>query len=210
MEIVKINPDKPGIRAIKKAVQILNDSGFVVAPTETRYGLLARADRTDIVKKLYDLKKRDYHLPCAIFVDSPEQIARLGQLSTVSLRIVERLLPGPLTLILNNRSELESPIVVEGKIGLRYSSSAVIMNILKEIDFPVTATSANLSGSKNFDTIEEIADIFGDDIELYLDSGPLHGLSSTVVECFGNKYKLLRVGAISAAMLENAFREVRA
>lgn len=210
MEILKINSDKPAISAIKKAALILSNGGFVVAPTETRYGLLGRADQADVVKKLYDLKKRDYQLPCAIFVKSPEQVARLAQMSTVSTRIIDRLLPGPLTLILQNKSDLESPIVVEGKIGLRYSSSEVISNILEETDFPITATSANLSGKKNLDTIKKIADTFGDAVELYLDSGPLRGLSSTVVECFGNKYKFLRAGAISAATLENAFREARA
>ena len=73
---------------------------------------------------------------------------------------------------------------------------------------PLTATSANISGQPEAEFVDEICDTFGDKIDLYLDGGGLNSLSSTVIECYGNEYKILREGAISAETINKKLTEI--
>ncbi len=179
--------------------EILNKGGLVVAPTETRYGLIARTDDVCAMERLFDLKKRDLTVPTAVFVRSRREIGLIGEENDFSRKLADRFLPGPLTLVLKARLAEHPPVVVEGKVGMRYSSSPVIRNILEQIDGNLSATSANLSGKAEPQTVSEIAALFGGEVALYLDAGPLNSPVSTVVDCSSGKdYHILRSGAIPA------------
>ena len=195
--ILKIDPLRPDEQIIESAARILLQGGVLVTPTETRYGLLGRIDDMHVVERIFELKKRALSLPTAVFVGSGEDIFRLGHKSGSAERLLERLLPGPLTLVLKNKSGYLPPIVINGKIGLRFSSSPVVSRLLEKTGLHLTATSANISGEKDPETTKEIADFFGTGVDLYLDCGPLTALPSTVVDCSGKKMKILRKGAVT-------------
>jgi len=182
---------------IVMTAEILKDGGIVVAPSETRYGLLGRIDRTETVERLYKLKKRPQTAAVAVFVKSKRIISNLARENKISKKLSDRFLPGPLTLVMKDKSGLAPPIVVDGKIGIRYSSSELITKILSIGDYYLTATSANISGCGDLETIDEIARSFGTDVDLYLDSGCLDAPPSTVVECLEDECLILREGAIS-------------
>ncbi len=195
--IRRIDPLHPEPEVLKETLQILTDNGIVMAPTETKYGLLARIDSPGLVQKVYDIKKRPLSIPTAIFVNSIEEIKNIGELNSIAQTIAESFLPGPMTLVVKARVDYPAPIVLNGKIGLRFSSSEIITQLLAQADFNLTATSANISGENEPENIEEAIKQFGDNINLYLDAGQLNGPSSTVVDCSGETYKILREGAIS-------------
>ncbi len=203
--ILTINPDTPEEPILEMAVDMLRRDGIVLAPTETRYGLLARIDRPETVHELYRMKKRDLDQPTAVFLKSVDEIERYACLTDVATALAKRFLPGPMTLVMNAREPLPSPLVVDGKIGIRVSSSAVIAGLLERIDFRLTATSANLSGEPETETVSEIADIFGSAVPMYLDAGPLCGPPSTVVDCTGEKPVVLRRGAIAEEEINRVF-----
>lgn len=194
--IRKINQLYPEPEILKEALLILTEMGIVMAPTETKYGLLARIDNSDIVKKVYDIKNRSLSMPTAIFVRSYDELQKFGQMNAIAQKIAEEFLPGPMTLILKARADYPVPIVVNSKIGLRFSSSEIITRLLALTDFNLTATSANISGDDDPENIEDARRQFGDNINLYLDAGPLNGPASTVIDCSGETYKVLREGAI--------------
>ena len=106
-----------------------------------------------------------------------------------------------MTIIIKAKPGIEPPLAVNGKIGLRYSSSAVISGLLKLVDFNFTATSANISGEKDLGTIEEAVEIFGDRIDMYLDAGVLDTAASTVIDCSGDDFRILRPGIITEEMI---------
>jgi L-threonylcarbamoyladenylate synthase len=191
-----INHSRPDPDLIKSAAEILRNKGIVVAPTETRYGLLASIDSNDALQRLFNLKRRQATLPTAIFVGHRTEIKKFGVENDVSKKLAEEFLPGPMTIVLKAAVSYSAPIVSNGKIGIRISSSAVIAGILEHIDFGLTATSANLSGGDEKATISEIVNLFGSGVDLYLDAGSLTGKPSTVVDCSGDKYMILRIGAI--------------
>jgi len=197
LNIRKIDPKRPGEKLIKMTAEILEKGGIIAAPTETQYGLLGRIDRTETVNRLYEMKKRPETMATAIFVRSKENIKNFGMETEISKKLAEDFLPGPMTLVLENKSNFAPPIVVNNKIGIRCSSSPFIENLLSSIDFNLTATSANISGGSELNSADEIAHTFGDDVDLYLDAGCLDSLPSTVVECIGDSFSILRHGIIS-------------
>ncbi len=194
--ILDIDPHAPRGDIITKAAAMLRDDGLIVAPTETRYGLLARHDRRPALEKLINIKGRKANIPVALFVPSFDDISMLGELSRLAEEIAHSFLPGPLTLVLKAKKDFGPPLVVDGKIGIRYSSSEVIMALLKASEFYATATSANLSGQEQPATIDEIAAMLGENVSLYLNGGLLAGDVSTVVDCSGAMPQVLREGAI--------------
>ncbi|MCK4573226.1 MAG: threonylcarbamoyl-AMP synthase [candidate division Zixibacteria bacterium] len=197
--ILPLDTAAPDKAIIAQATAVLEAGGLVVAPTETRYGLLARADSGESLGKLYDLKGRPVNLPTALFVKSIEDLAQFGRMSPIARRLAERFLPGPMTLVLNAVRDLGAPLVVNDKIGLRVSPAPVINMLIEKADFAVTATSANPSGGGEFQTVAEIADAFGERVELYLDGGRLSGPVSTVIDVTGESPVVLREGAVDRA-----------
>jgi L-threonylcarbamoyladenylate synthase len=200
--VLAINPVNPQETVLDRAADVLREGGLVVAPTETRYGLLARADHQPLLIHLYQVKKRDLDQATAIIVRGLREIETLGDMTSEALLLAEQYLPGPLTLVLRSRQNWPPPRVVDGRIGIRWSSSPVVFGLMQRLDFPLTATSANISGRPDPEGVEEIASQLGDVVSLYLDAGQLSGLTSTVVDCSVEPVKILRDGAIPRSDVE--------
>jgi L-threonylcarbamoyladenylate synthase len=201
---LKIDGQSPDPAVLDQAAIALLRGEAVIAPTETRYGLLARADQQEVIEKLYDMKQRDIGQATAVFVRDLKELAKLGRLTASAERLAEHFLPGPLTLVLHAVPDWSPPRVVDGKIGLRWSSAATIQGLADRLRLPLTATSANISGKPDGESVEELAAAFGDRVVLYLDAGPLAGAVSTVVDCAADPVRILREGAISRTRIEQA------
>jgi len=204
--IKRIDPVNPDMEIMIKAAKILENDGIVAAPTETRYGLLGRADRPNVMDKIYRIKGRPQNMPTAIFIRSEKHISDYAEETEISRVLAKRYLPGAMTLILRAKTKLKPPVVINNKIGLRYSSSPVIQAILDKAPYPLCATSANLSGHEEPDSIEMISEQISDGIDLYLDAGPLRNPRSTVVDCSEGEAVILREGAISEMDIEETLR----
>lgn len=196
--VIEVADSKADGNTVDEVGRILDGGGLVVAPTETRYGLLARADDPAAIAKLFTLKQRPIRMPMAIFIESVDEILRFGRNSETAERLAAAFLPGPLTLVLEAVEDCCPSVVVDGKIGLRLSSNPFIAALVKSAPFPITATSANLSGSPDLDSIDRISLLFGAGVQLYLDAGNLKGNASTVVDCGTEIPVVLREGAISS------------
>ncbi len=178
----------------------------MVAPTETRYGLLVRADDSDALDRLYLVKGRPQSMPTAIFIRDLADLPRFALTSSAIQTVAARFLPGPLTLVLLAAANLPQRVVSEGKVGIRISPAPFIRDLLEQIDFPVTATSANPSGKDDCYTVEEIAHHFGGRVDLYIDAGILDNMTSTVVDLTGEDPVILREGAITESAIKRALK----
>lgn len=204
IELVAVDSLSPDVALLRKAAELLQAGGIVVMPTETRYGLLARADRPEPVETLYRLKQRSLSIPTALFLRAYSDVPSYGETNEVTDRLADAFLPGPLTIVIRATVDRAAPVVVAGKIGFRVSSAPYMQGLVQYVDFPITATSANISGDSSKSTAEELAEEFGERVDLYLDAGALTGPVSTVVDCSRGKAVVLRAGAIS----EEAVRRV--
>ena len=202
LKVRQIEFARPDPDVVNELLVCLTDGGIVAAPTETRYGLLVRADRDEELRRLYEVKGRDLNSPSAMFVTDIYTASQLGDLNPIAQSLAGAFLPGPLTLVLKATNDWGPPRAVDGKIGIRISSAPVIREIMDKATFPVSATSANLSGEPDPIAIEDVQRAFGDQIQIYVDAGRIEYPVSTVVDCSSGKAKIVRQGAISQQMIE--------
>lgn len=208
IDVVSAAYDSPDPAVIEKAASLLRGGSLVVAATDTLYGLLARADDPAAVTRVCDAKQRSRDLPMAIFVDSVEAMPRFARVTPAASALVSRFLPGPVTLVLTAVLTWEPPVVVNGRIGLRVSSAPVIRMLLDRADFPLTATSANLSGRGGGETVRDVSAALGSRVSLLLDSGRLTSAPSTVVDCSTDPVRVLRAGVVSQDEIAAALKDV--
>jgi L-threonylcarbamoyladenylate synthase len=208
IEIVAVDAGSPDQTVIDRVAALLHRGGLVVAPTETRYGLLARADNERAIERLYKVKRRSRKVPTALFIEDYESVPVYGETNETTDRLASAFLPGPLTLVLKAVAGLHQSVVVAGKVGIRVSSSPVISSLLEQVDFPLTATSANLSGEQEMETADEIAAVFGECVDICLDAGPLAGPVSTVIDCSQGAAQVIRDGAVSERRIRRALGEL--
>lgn len=206
--MLSTDPIHPDRAVLEKAAEALGRGDLVVAPTETRYGLLIRADDQKYLDLIYALKGREGGKATALLVRDLDEAGTLGEMTPEALRLAGQFLPGPLTLVLRARRNWKPPRVIDGKIGIRWSSSPVIQGLLAKTEMPLTATSANISGRADSESVEEIVSMFGDSISVYISVGPLTGPTSTVVDCSTGEVQILREGAITRAEIERALGDL--
>lgn len=194
--------------ALDKIAEALRADQVVVLPSETRYALVARADSEYALECLMTIKGRAANQPVAIFLPSREHISTIAQEIPLSIALAEKFLPGPMTLVLTPRKKFPEPIILNGSIGIRVSPEPILVSLFQRIDFPLTATSANRSGSPECTTVDEILAQFGDAALHTIDDGPRDGKTSTVIDARGEEIKILREGAIGRREVEAAIREM--
>lgn len=191
MKIIRIDPQNPEKRKIKMAVNILEEGGLIVYPTDTIYGLGANIFSDKAIRKVYSIKGRDYSKPISVSISEIEDINKIAYLE--NLERVKEVLPGPFTIILNKKENV-SPLLTAGgeKIGVRIPDNRISRELTRK--FPITSTSANLSGGKVFESADAMIELWGDSVDLIIDGGKLQGNHSTVIDWTTQPPKVLRKG----------------
>lgn len=195
MKIIQINPNNPEKEKIKIAVDILKSGGTVVYPTDTVYGIGANALDIESIKQVYSIKKRSSNKPISACVSKIEDIHKIAYMDENTERMVEKTLPGPFTIILKKKKTVP-PILTAGgeKIGIRIPDNTVCMELSK--GFPITTTSANISGEKVPESVDGVLKQIDDNVNLILDAGICkHGVHSTVIDMTVFPPKIVRKGA---------------
>ncbi len=188
--------------AVGVAVATIQEGGLVVIPTETIYGLTCDATNSEAVGLLFATKGRSLDKSSAVFVRDREALAELAFIETkISARIIESLLPGPLTVVLRSRIPATPGVVgTDGKIGIRVSSDPFVEGLAREAGKPLIATSANRSGGPDCRTPEDLLSQFANRLPvIILRPGQTVAASSTVVDLSGRHPVLLREGTLPFA-----------
>ncbi len=175
----------------------------VVIPTETVYGLAARALDQAAVAQIFAIKGRPHDNPLIVHVTRERHWGEVGaQLSELGLRLARAFWPGPLTLVVETRMSL--PWVTAGldSIALRHPAHIFAAELIERVG-PLAAPSANLSGRPSPTRAAHAAEDLTGLVPLVVDGGALeHGLESTVVDVRGALPILLRPGALSVEAIE--------
>lgn len=192
---------------VRRAAKILRAGGLVAFPTETVYGLGADASSEAALKKLYAVKGRPAGHPVIVhFASADEAFAWAREVPEAARRLAARFWPGPLTLILK-RSARAGDFVTGGQdtVGLRVPSHPVAQALLREFGSGVAAPSANRFGRVSPTRAAHVREDLGEDVDLVLEGGDSEvGIESTIVDLSRGRTVLLRHGAITPAMLEQA------
>ena len=196
-------PDAAGIAA---AVAALRGGGLVALPTETVYGLAARADSADAVASIYRAKGRPDFNPLIVHVPSLEVARDLAFFDKRAEKLAQAFWPGALTLVLPLREGARiAPAVTAGlpTIALRCPAHPVMRAVLEASGLPLAAPSANRSGGVSPTEAAHVAASLGAAVPLVLDGGPCSaGLESTIVALRDNgSWQVLRPGPIEEARI---------
>ncbi len=204
MEIIKINlsTDWNNPKIIHKAITVIQRNGSIVYPTDTVYGLGVNALRAHCLERLFKIKKRPETKPVPVMIGDIAMAKKLAFVDRKTEKVLEAVWPGPVTVVLKKR-EIVPDILTAGKmtIGLRIPDCRLIQILLANLEEPITATSANFSGSPPLISAVEIIEIFAKAYprpDLILDAGDLpNSPPSTVLDLTGSQPKILRVGPTS-------------
>jgi len=197
-----LDPDEAGLA---RAAAILRGGGLVAVPTETVYGLAARADSDAAVAAIYRAKGRPDFNPLIVHLASLDMARCLARLDARAEELAARFWPGPLTLVLPLREDSGlAPAVTAGlpTVALRMPDQPFTRRLLGALDLPLAAPSANRSGEVSPTAPEHVVASLGPRVDAVLDGGACpRGLESTIVALRESGWQLLRPGPITEAIL---------
>lgn len=199
-ELISVDPRAPEPARIQRCAQVLLRRGLVAFPTETVYGLGALADDESAAKKIYEAKGRPSHNPLITHVGSVHAARELAPTwSDVAEALAQRFWPGPLTLVVPRATRI--PRSVCGGLdamAIRVPAHPVALALLRAVDRPIAAPSANRSNELSPTTAAHVLRGLDGRIDVVLDGGPCSvGIESTVVDLSGDHPLVLRPGTIT-------------
>jgi len=198
----------PAVNAaeIEKAARVLRDGGLVAFPTETVYGLGADATSDRAVARVYEAKERPTFNPLIVHVPDLAAAEKLGEFPALARRLAEAFWPGPLTIAVPRRTDCPVSMLASAglpSLALRVPSHPIAQELLKAVDRPVVAPSANPSGRMSPTTATHVRAGLGKKVDLILDGGACAvGVESTIVGFLGSAPELLRPGGIAREDIE--------
>ena len=189
------------------AVELLRKGELVALPTETVYGLAAKALNPIAVAKIFEAKERPRFDPLIVHLPNRDWLGRIVDVPAGDRQLIGKLAdkfwPGPFTMVLPKR-EVVPDIVTAGleTVAVRLSAHPVFAEIVGELDEPLAAPSANRFGRVSPTTAQHVLDELDGRIPLIVDAGPTeHGIESTIVAVRDGRIAVLRRGPITHEQL---------
>lgn len=198
--MIKISTD------LLQAKNILEKEGLVAIPTETVYGLAGNIYSHKAIDNIFKTKNRPSNNPLIVHIDSYEKLADLvEEIPENAKKLAEVFWPGPLTLVLKKKKSVPYTITA-GKetVAVRVPNHQLTLELLKKLDFPLAAPSANPFGSISPTSAQHVVDYFKDTLEMVLDGGNCkNGIESTIIGFENENPILYRLGSISVEEVES-------
>ena len=187
---------------IDKIVDNIKNGKVGIIPTDTVYGLVGDSSNEDVIKRIYDIKERDYSKPLLILVSDTYMLRKYVTITNeVEDRLVNRYWPGKMTLILKKKDTLND-LITGGKdtVGVRIPDNDDLRDIIRMVGRPIISTSANISGNETIINIKDIDKKLANKVDFIEDGGTLEASASTIVSAFNKEFKILRKGDMAAEL----------
>ncbi len=186
---------------IYEVINILRSGGIGIFPTDTVYGIGCRLDDKKALQRLFAIRKRSEEKAVLALVDSvamaQEYLLPIPQ--DVRLKLIDRYWPGGLTIVLPCKTE-KVPTIARGggiTLGVRQTNHPVLLQILKELEVPLVAPSANFAGLPTPKTFREVDKTLLGMVDCFIDAPSGGDNPSTVIDCSVTPWKIIRQGAIT-------------
>jgi len=195
-----------------EAQSLLKSGKLVAIPTETVYGLAANALNADAVIHIFETKNRPHFDPLIVHVGGMDQVDEVAaHIPEVAYRLMEALWPGPLTIVLQKHERVPH-IVTSGldTVGVRMPDHPLTLELLRSLNFPLAAPSANPFGYISPTSALHVAEQLGNRIPYILDGGECTiGVESTIIDCSGDTPTILRLGGTAVETIEEIIGHVQ-
>lgn len=180
-------------------VEVLNEGGIVIFPTDTVYGVACNCFNEEAIKKLFEIKKRPTYKPINVLTDDLSKIKAITkQITDTEKKLIEKYMPGALTVIMERNEKIPN-ILTAGleTIGVRIPNNKIALSILEKFDYPLAVTSVNISGEKDGIEVTDFIDEFEDKVDIIIDGGKSEiGIPSTIVKVTNDNIEVVRKGSI--------------
>ena len=198
-----LSADTPN--AIPHAIDVLQHGGLVAFPTDTVYGLAAPVFNIESIERLYLVKGRNHTKAIAVLLGDAGDLDKVAsQINVAARKLAKNFWPGPLTLVLPRHPDLPELLAPLPTIGVRVPNHPIALELLHATG-PLAVTSANLSGAESACSANDVLEQLAGRVHLVLDGGKTPGgVPSTVVDCTGPEFVILRAGPISLDNLQKA------
>ena len=201
---------KINLANIKKAKKLLNKCECVAIPTETVYGLAGNAYSDNACKKIFKLKKRPKNNPLIVHYYNVQKLKEDCNFNNNFHKLYKRFCPGPITFILNLKKNSKISKIVtnkKGALAVRFPKHPVARSLLKKLNFPLAAPSANLSSKVSAVSSDNVKEDFGKKIKYVLEGGKSSiGLESTIID-IRNRPKILRLGGLETSVIKKVLKK---
>ena len=181
--ILKTHPVNPPVRHIARAIEALESGELIAYATDTVYGLGCDVHSKQAMERALTLKGYSKYHALSFLCADLSDISTYAHVDTRAYKVMKRCLPGPFTFILPATREVPKILLTKQKtVGIRVPDHPVCHALLKEFGRPILSTSVTNREGESITDPDEIAREWDHEIALVLDSGPLPGLTSTVVD----------------------------
>ncbi len=201
---------KKNLSNIKKAIKYLNNDDCVAIPTETVYGLAGNAYSNKATSNIFKLKKRSKKNPLIVHYYNLKLLKKDCLINKQFLKLYNKYCPGPISFILKLKKKSSISRNVTNKkntIAVRFPKHSLARKLLKNLEYPLAAPSANISTSISPISKQDVEDEFGKKINFILDGGQSKiGLESTILSLI-KKPQILRLGGIDKSKI-NKFLKI--
>ncbi|MBQ6478173.1 MAG: threonylcarbamoyl-AMP synthase [Erysipelotrichaceae bacterium] len=190
----------------QEIINILMTGGILAFPTDTVFGLACAMDR-DAMKKVYKAKGRDFRKPLPVMCDGPEMIRRIAYVSQEAEKIMDRFMPGALTMVFRKKEEVDDCFTQGMKtIGIRVPDDEWILDLIKELGRPIMVTSANISGNGSLLKWEDVYASMHGRIDGIVTEDAKGEKASTIIDVSTDEIRVLREGPIRIEEIKEAMK----
>jgi tRNA threonylcarbamoyl adenosine modification protein (Sua5/YciO/YrdC/YwlC family) len=192
---LSINSQNPQMRLIKKAVDVLQDGGVIIYPTDTVYGLGCALSNKKGIDRIYEIKRRSRKRPLSFVCADLKDISRYARVSDFAYKTMKRLLPGPYTFILE-ASRLVPKTILPKRLatGIRVPDNEICLCLVRELGQPIISTSVSTEDGEVLSNPVEIKDKFGHTVDMIIDGGILVSEPSSIISLVDDTIEIVREG----------------
>ena len=195
---------------IKKAKKYLDNDDCIAVPTETVYGLAGNAYSTKAVKKIFKLKKRPSNNPLIVHYYNFNKLKKDCDINENFKKLYKKFSPGPITYVLSLKKNCKISKFVTNKqksLAVRFPKHPLFRKLLKNLDYPLAAPSANISTKLSSVQASDVKEEFGSKVRYILNGGKCNiGVESTIIN-LTNKPTLLRLGGLEISRIEKILKK---
>lgn len=206
--LIKLHEDTPNRRDVDKIIQVLNNDGLIIYPTDTGYAIGCSINSKKALDRLLLIKKPEKRNYLSFICHSLKNISEYAEISNSAYKILKKHLPGPYTFILKATRLVSKHISSSKKtVGIRIPDNSIILHLVSELGHPISSTSINSVNGEPLSDPAEIHEKYRKLVEIVIDGGEIYPEFSTVVDISEDEIEIIREGKGSVEWLVGEIEE---
>lgn len=193
MYSIEIHPTNPQLRFVKKAVDVLNNDGLLLYPTESGYAIGCNAESQKAINKLYALKKPMKKYVMALLFKDMSKVSEYAKIDNFTFKLIKNKIPGPYTFIVPAHTRIQRRLNVKRQeVGIRFSNNSFLKALFDEFEYPILNTAARINDDEYFTDPDELIKLFNNKVDLALHCGKIPIMPTNVVSIIDHEVEVIR------------------